>query len=65
MRNLHQIHPELAGERIEFDPSKYSPLDPSMRSKFMRRAKVPRRKTWPGRGPPRRGPRKRFTPKRR
>jgi len=66
MRNLHQIHPDLAGETIAFDPSKYAPLDTSMRSKFMRRAKVPRRRGGPGRGSPRReGPRKRFGPKRR
>jgi ATP-dependent RNA helicase DeaD len=63
MRNLHQIHPDLAAERVEFDPSRYAPLDTSMRSKFMRRAKVPRRKGGSRRGPPRRGP-KRGSPRR-
>ena len=69
MRNLHQIHPELSGETIEFDPSRYAPIDSSMRSKFMRRAKVPHRRGGPRRGPPRRGgrprsgQRKRFSPK--
>ncbi|MEE8403394.1 MAG: DEAD/DEAH box helicase, partial [Candidatus Hydrothermarchaeaceae archaeon] len=57
MRNLHQIHPDLAAEKIEFDLSKYSPLDTSLRSKFMRRTKVPRRRGGPRRGPPRMGPR--------
>jgi ATP-dependent RNA helicase DeaD len=67
MRNLHQIHPDLASERIEFDSSKYTSLDTSMRSKFMRRARVPRRKTgrWgPGRGGPRRGGPRRRGPER-
>jgi len=74
MRNLHHIHPDLASEKVEFDPSKYTPIDRSMRSKFMRRSQVPRRKGGPRRGgPPRRGPprregkprggeRKRFSP---
>lgn len=76
MRNLHQIHPELSGETIEFDPSRYAPIDSSMRSKFMRSARVPQRRGGPRRGGPRRGPprregrprsgeRKRFSPKKR
>ncbi len=64
MRNLHQVHPDLTCERVEFDPSKYSPLDRSMRSKFMRRSKVPRRRGGPWRGPPRRGGPRRGPPPR-
>ncbi len=71
MRNLHQIHPDLAGETITFDPSKYTPIDTSLRSKFVRRARSPQKRGGPRRGPPRRGgprregPRKRFWPRRR
>ncbi len=57
MRNLHKLHPDLSGERVEFDPAKYTSLDTSMRSKFMRKAKVPRRRRGPGGGPMRKGPR--------
>lgn len=70
MRNLHQIHPELAAESVELDLSKYASLDRTMRSEYMKGTKAPQKRGGPRRGPrgprgPRSGGRKQFTPRRR